>query len=79
LHSADKTHRAFVLLDSLVVDSIGAEEGKSVTDFGTTQTMVDMPLEFIMNSQAITIVEGDLLDQDVDVNVNTWNRNLIPW
>lgn len=25
------------------------------------------------------IVEGDLLDQDVDVIVNAWNRNLIPW
>lgn len=25
------------------------------------------------------IVEGDLLDQDVDVIVNAWNRNIIPW
>jgi O-acetyl-ADP-ribose deacetylase (regulator of RNase III) len=25
------------------------------------------------------VVEGDLLDQDVDVIVNTWNRNIIPW
>ena len=25
------------------------------------------------------IVEGDLLDQDVDAIVNSWNRNLIPW
>ena len=24
-------------------------------------------------------VEGDLLDQDVDVIVNAWNRNIIPW
>jgi O-acetyl-ADP-ribose deacetylase (regulator of RNase III) len=24
-------------------------------------------------------VEGDLLDQDVEVIVNAWNRNLIPW
>ncbi len=28
---------------------------------------------------AIEIVEGDLLDQDVDVIVNAWNRNIIPW
>ena len=28
---------------------------------------------------APTIVEGDLLDQDVDAIVNAWNRNLIPW
>jgi O-acetyl-ADP-ribose deacetylase (regulator of RNase III) len=27
----------------------------------------------------IQIVDGDLLDQDVDVIVNAWNRNIIPW
>lgn len=27
----------------------------------------------------MTIVDGDLLDQDVDVIVNAWNRNIIPW
>ena len=27
----------------------------------------------------IEIVHGDLLDQPVDVIVNTWNRNIIPW
>ena len=27
----------------------------------------------------IEIVEGDLLEQDVEVIVNTWNRNIIPW
>lgn len=27
----------------------------------------------------ITIVQGNLLDQDVDVIVNAWNRNIIPW
>ena len=27
----------------------------------------------------VCIVEGDLLDQDVDVIVNAWNRNIIPW
>jgi O-acetyl-ADP-ribose deacetylase (regulator of RNase III) len=32
-----------------------------------------------MPSPPVTIVEGDLLDQDVDVIVNTWNRNIIPW
>lgn len=25
------------------------------------------------------IITGDLLDQDVEVIVNAWNRNLIPW
>ncbi len=27
----------------------------------------------------LRIVDGDLLDQDVDVVVNAWNRNVIPW
>ena len=27
----------------------------------------------------LTIVEGDLLDQKVEVIVNAWNRNIIPW
>jgi len=27
----------------------------------------------------VIIVDGDLLDQDVDVIVNAWNRNIIRW
>src|SRR5206468_7156423 len=27
----------------------------------------------------IRVIDGDLLDQDVDVIVNAWNRNVIPW
>lgn len=27
----------------------------------------------------VEVVEGDLLDQDVDVIVNAWNRNIVPW
>ena len=27
----------------------------------------------------VRIVDGDLLDQDVEVIVNAWNRNVIPW
>jgi len=27
----------------------------------------------------LKIVDGDILDQDVDVIVNAWNRNIIPW
>jgi O-acetyl-ADP-ribose deacetylase (regulator of RNase III) len=26
-----------------------------------------------------TVIDGDILDQDVDVIVNAWNRNLFPW
>jgi O-acetyl-ADP-ribose deacetylase len=29
--------------------------------------------------RSVTIVEGDLLDQDVECIVNAWNRNVIPW
>lgn len=27
----------------------------------------------------VTVVQGDLLDQNIDVIVNAWNRNVIPW
>lgn len=27
----------------------------------------------------VRVVAGDLLDQDVEVIVNAWNRNIIPW
>lgn len=27
----------------------------------------------------VRIVDGDLLDQEVEVVVNAWNRNVIPW
>ncbi len=27
----------------------------------------------------VCVVEGDLLDQPVDIIVNAWNRNIIPW
>src|ERR1700755_2908495 len=32
-----------------------------------------------MNATNISVVSGDLLDQPVEVIVNAWNRNLIPW
>jgi O-acetyl-ADP-ribose deacetylase (regulator of RNase III) len=27
----------------------------------------------------VRVIDGDLLDQDVEVIVNAWNRNVIPW
>lgn len=33
---------------------------------------------FVTGSK-VTVVEGDLLDQEVDAIVNAWNRNVIPW
>ena len=32
-----------------------------------------------MANPVVEVVEGDLLDQDVEVIVNAWNRNIIPW
>lgn len=32
-----------------------------------------------MARPCISLVEGDLLDQPVEVIVNAWNRNVIPW
>ncbi len=32
-----------------------------------------------MSTVNVEVLEGDLLDQDVDVIVNAWNRNIIPW
>ena len=31
------------------------------------------------HNDRVTVVEGDLLEQPVDVIVNAWNRNVIPW
>jgi O-acetyl-ADP-ribose deacetylase (regulator of RNase III) len=28
---------------------------------------------------SLRVIDGDLLDQDVEVIVNAWNRNIIPW
>lgn len=32
-----------------------------------------------MSPEYVSIVQGDLLDQPVEVIVNAWNRNIIPW
>jgi O-acetyl-ADP-ribose deacetylase (regulator of RNase III) len=32
-----------------------------------------------MPTRGLQIVEGDLLNQPVEVIVNSWNRNIIPW
>jgi O-acetyl-ADP-ribose deacetylase (regulator of RNase III) len=32
-----------------------------------------------LNEDNLIVVDGDLLDQKVEVIVNPWNRNLIPW
>src|SRR5260370_32657388 len=32
-----------------------------------------------MPMKGLQIVEGDLLNQPVEIIVNSWNRNIIPW
>ena len=32
-----------------------------------------------MHQAPVEVVQGDLLKQDVDAIVNSWNRNFIPW
>jgi O-acetyl-ADP-ribose deacetylase (regulator of RNase III) len=32
-----------------------------------------------LSATEVEVIEGDLLDQDVEVIVNAWNRNIIPW
>jgi O-acetyl-ADP-ribose deacetylase (regulator of RNase III) len=32
-----------------------------------------------MRAMPVSVVRGDLLDQPVEVIVNAWNRNVIPW
>ncbi|MBN1817043.1 MAG: macro domain-containing protein [Sedimentisphaerales bacterium] len=32
-----------------------------------------------MDDNRVQVVEGNLLDQNVEVIVNAWNRNIIPW
>jgi O-acetyl-ADP-ribose deacetylase len=38
-----------------------------------------LPLTENHDRMNVTCVNGDLLDQDVEVIVNAWNRNIIPW
>jgi O-acetyl-ADP-ribose deacetylase (regulator of RNase III) len=52
-----------------------AENGVSGDDSGR----IDWMEAFTMSKVNVEVVEGDLLDQDVDVIVNAWNRNIIPW
>jgi O-acetyl-ADP-ribose deacetylase len=37
-----------------------------------------LPLDRTIRME-LRIIDGDLLDQEVDVIVNAWNRNIIPW
>ncbi len=38
-----------------------------------------MEAALISVPEDVEIVEGDLLDQNVEVIVNAWNRNIFPW
>lgn len=34
---------------------------------------------YVTSVMDVKVIEGDLLDQEVEVIVNAWNRNFIPW
>ena len=39
----------------------------------------ELPWQQMSGRMLVTIVDGNLLDQEVDTIVNAWNRNIIPW
>ena len=45
----------------------------------STRTGARQPDTRIVLRRGMRTVHGDLLDQHVDVIVNAWNRNIIPW
>jgi O-acetyl-ADP-ribose deacetylase (regulator of RNase III) len=47
-------------------------EGRNIVNAKRITFLGPMP-------QSVETTTGDLLDQDVDVIVNAWNRNIIPW
>lgn len=55
------------------------------TPEGSTESMFVLPCPDCLSQhpdctkQNLHVVKGDLLDQNVDVIVNAWNRNIIPW
>lgn len=54
------------------------EDTPSVRPEGSLEPLFVLPCLECM-SENIHVVEGNLLDQAVDVIVNAWNRNIIPW
>jgi O-acetyl-ADP-ribose deacetylase (regulator of RNase III) len=43
-------------------------------------TLIGKPIcNPVLVPMKLMFIEGDLLDQDVEVIVNAWNRNIIPW
>jgi O-acetyl-ADP-ribose deacetylase len=42
-------------------------------------TMFRLSCSGIERTMKLKVIDGDLLEQDVDVIVNAWNRNIIPW
>jgi O-acetyl-ADP-ribose deacetylase (regulator of RNase III) len=42
--------------------------------------IVFLALHRVRNKEMqVFVVEGDILDQPVEIVVNAWNRNIIPW
>ena len=56
-----------------VCDSAGVESTTKIRDLSEPE------VERLRGEVGKFVVEGDLLEQRVDVIVNPWNRNIIPW
>ncbi len=65
------------------MSSAGIILGPEVTVAGLFQSLPrsdDAPCVLHPDSgMTLQVLDGDLLDQDVEVIVNAWNRNIIPW
>ena len=59
--------------DTPMTTAEGSEESLFVLPCPDCTPHSDIP------KQMIHVVTGDVLDQEVDVIVNAWNRNIIPW
>ena len=72
-------------LRTLSINSVYIEQKVSRAKWDRSFKIITALLSFEPLNQEIwktmkpTIVSGNLLDQDVQVIVNAWNRNIIPW
>jgi hypothetical protein len=47
--------------------------------WGTASIGLTALIDSCWRDMMLQVYDGDLLDQDVEVIVNAWNRNIIPW
>jgi O-acetyl-ADP-ribose deacetylase (regulator of RNase III) len=81
----DVTPEEIKVLDFSGYDNVRLRSGATVFDVHLSWRPDIAPViqriayEATQFSPAMEVVQGDLLDQEVEVIVNAWNRNIIPW